>query len=158
RIERDGASTPLSLACTIGQVDGIADLALGIRDHCPGQAGDLLRPHSCLHAQQLHYAVAERVAAGCNHREGGPDLRLREDLRLPALAAHLRSEADMCALKSALVRSAKPAVVRGCSRSVMWGTQQRRSASARADRTSRAPAPSSRRGESISIHARSLSA
>jgi hypothetical protein len=90
-VERDRPAAALALAGNVREVDGVADRALGVGDHVPGQAADLLGAEPGLDAEQDHDAVALGIARVRDLAERCADLRLAKNLRLLALAVH-----DVC--------------------------------------------------------------
>jgi hypothetical protein len=85
RMHRDRPAA-LALAGRVGQVDGIADPAIGVGHHGPGQARDLLGPHPGFEAQQDEDAVPLRVAGATDVIEDDLDLLRGEGLGLLTLA------------------------------------------------------------------------
>ena len=80
-VQRDDPAG-LALACPVLQADRLTDLAAGIGDHPPGQAGYLLGSEAGLHRKQEYEPVPGRPTGLGQVTQDGLDLPLAQRLRL----------------------------------------------------------------------------
>jgi hypothetical protein len=81
-MDRDMATAGSSLRGSVFQRDHVGDLALGIRQHPPGDRGNLIGAHSAFDRQEKHDPISERVSPGIEFSQDGSNLFVGEDFRL----------------------------------------------------------------------------
>src|SRR5262249_45900026 len=81
-VEWAAPAAAFALACAVGQVLSVADIALRIRHHAPRRKRNLFRPQAGPDGQQDHDVIALGIPPLCHRAQGRLDLSFGENLRL----------------------------------------------------------------------------